>query len=208
MLDVSQAIGCLYRISMDLRNGPTTDRYAKSANIDTSFYEPYDLEYVRQKFPAARDFLVARLGKAISKRRQYFKYQERHAAKLAQFLDVQDTATVLSETTASTAGATEKLPLSTSSFTSDGLDVERRKSLASIASETSYATSAGNENRVRMPSMPKDAASGQPFECPYCHKIDSVSNTHAWMRHVYKDLQPYVCTFEQCTVSEETYENR
>lgn len=59
-----------------------------------------------------------------------------------------------------------------------------------------------------MPDMPGTAHNARPFECPYCHKIVTVTNTHAWMRHVYRDLQPYVCTFEQCATGEETYESR
>ena len=226
MLDIGQSIDCLYRFSMDLRKGNPTNRYAKSSSIDTSFYEPYDIEYVRQKFPSAEEFLVNRLGKSISKRRQYLRYRELHAAKLSQNpierdtsagdpelqeFNIPDTGTILSETTATTFedGAASDFDPNyalESDFNPSG--IRRRISMSSVATETTYATSAGNEGRARMPSMPEDALAGRPFECPYCHNIDSVSNTHAWMKHVYRDLQPYVCTFEGCVSSEETYESR
>ena len=226
MLDIGRAIDSMYRISMELGKGKPKNRYAKSSNIDISSYEPFDINYVRKKFPNAELFLVNRLGKAISKRRQYLKYRELHATKLSRGLpfrhmvgaenpdiqktQYQDTETILSETTATTfvegsAVGSEHSGIDNAHLGSGVL--RRMRSIASVATETSYATSAGNEGRVRMPSMPPEAATGV-FECPLCHKITSVSNTLSWMKHVYSDLQPYVCTFEQCNISDHTYESR
>ena len=226
MLDVGRAIDSIYRISTEFGRAKLKNRYDKSSNIDVSFYEPFDIDYVRQKFPNAELFLVNRLGKAISKRRQYLRYRELHATKLSgglpsgpivdtenpniQVTEHQDTATILSETTATTFVEGSEVGSEPSGIDNARLDsgVRRRvRYIASIATETSYATSAGNEGRVRMPSMPQEAATGA-FECPFCHKIISVSNTHSWMKHVYSDLQPYVCTFEQCNTSDHTYESR
>ncbi|MCJ1415194.1 hypothetical protein MMC32_001525 [Xylographa parallela] len=99
--EVLEIINCLYRLSMSVRNPTGTQRNVRSAHIDTSFYEPYVIEHVRQLFPQAKEYLIERLGKAVSRRRQYLKYWETHAAKLAQHLDENDAATALSETTAS-----------------------------------------------------------------------------------------------------------
>ena len=226
MLDIARAIDSIYRISAELGKGKPKNRYAKSSNIDISFYEPYDIDYVREKFPDAELFLVNRLGKAISKRRQYLRYRELHATKLSRGLpfrhmvdtenpDIEGTQyqqieTILSETTATTfvegsAVGSEHSGMDNAHLGSGVL--RRVRSIASVATETSYATSAGNEGRMRMPSMPPEAATGA-FECPLCHKITFVSNTHSWMKHVYSDLQPYVCTFEQCNTSDHTYESR
>ena len=208
--DVEQIITCLYRLSMTVRNPTPHDRYIKAGAIDTSFYEPFDIEHVRQKFPTAADFLVHRLGKAISRRRQYLKYRELHRAKLAhssQPLDLHEvilpaasvvTSTKLTETTASTF--IERTPTKEFKFT----DVASE----SGANQTSYATSTGSSSRVRMPSMPTDATNGQPFECPYCYMIDTVKDTRAWRTHVYRDLEPYVCTIEACATANEMYGSR
>ena len=74
--------------------------------------------------------------------------------------------------------------------------------------ETSYATSVSSEQLARMPSIPKEAKEYGLFECPYCHTIETVRDTHGWRKHVYGDLQPYVCTFDQCTTASEMYESR
>ncbi|MCJ1247688.1 hypothetical protein MMC30_004903 [Trapelia coarctata] len=192
LTEVSEVVNCLYRLSMSVRNPTGTRRYIKSAHIDTSFYEPWDLKYVEQKFPSAKVYLVERLGKAISRRRQYLKYRETHAAKIAQRLDGEGTATARSETTASAL-------LDQSSRLEDS---------RSVVSESSYATSTGSVQKPRMPSMPKEARAGLPFECPYCRTIEVVKDTHTWMKHVRKDLQPYMCTLEDCATPHEMYEGR
>jgi hypothetical protein len=58
-----------------------------------------------------------------------------------------------------------------------------------------------------MPSMPSEAADERPFECPICHTIEIVSDTYGWMKHVYRDLQPYVCTYRDCGSADETFES-
>ena len=52
---------------------------------------------------------------------------------------------------------------------------------------------------------------GQAFECPICRKIVQLEMnraTHAWMKHLFSDLQPYVCTLDECEDAEETFESR
>ena len=90
MLDIQRAVECLYQASIDLQKRKITSRYDKCTDINTSFFEPFDIEYVRQKFPSAPNFLIQRLGKAISRRRQWLKYRELHASKLAQILELHD----------------------------------------------------------------------------------------------------------------------
>ena len=53
LFEVSQVITSLYRLSMTVRKPTRNDRYAKlAANpaYGTSFFEPYDIDYVRNKF--------------------------------------------------------------------------------------------------------------------------------------------------------------
>ncbi|MCJ1387908.1 hypothetical protein MMC18_000751 [Xylographa bjoerkii] len=190
--EILEIINCLYRLSMSVRNPTGTQRYVKSAHIDTSFYEPYDVEHVRQLFPHAKEYLVERLGMAVSRRRQYLKYRETHAAKLARHLDGKDTATTLSETTAS-------------ALLVHGIVQEDAKS---VTSEVSGATSIGSVQKARMPSMPQAARDRQHFECPHCRTIECVLDSNSWIKHVYKDLQPYMCTYEKCKTPHEMYEGR
>lgn len=166
-LDIQQAIECLYRVSIGLQRQKTTNRYEKCSDIDTSFFEPFDIEYVKQKCPAAEDFLLQRLGKAISRRRRWLKYRELHAVKLAQFLNqpednIPSSASIYSETTATTfeipVATTEDQSITEDDLQSDHSDgmglppsfanpsgrfnldsLRRVPSVSTIATETTYA---------------------------------------------------------------------
>ncbi|KUJ19143.1 uncharacterized protein LY89DRAFT_478685 [Mollisia scopiformis] len=39
---------------------------------------------------------------------------------------------------------------------------------------------------------------GEPFQCPICYTEQVVKNKHAWKKHVFRDLKPYICTFQEC----------
>ena len=194
--DLSQNVTLLYRLSMTIRSGKWSNRYIKSASeptADTSYFEEYDIRYVQDKFPEAPKYLAERLGKANSRRRQYLKYRERHAAKLAYAIDENKDDVAPSETIASV------IPRDL---------ITSHKVVDDLQSETSYATSVGVGNSSRMPKMPKQGVDEQPFECPYCHTIEVVKNTHDWRKHVFRDLEAFVCTFPDCTTPNETYGSR
>ena len=188
---------------MTIRSSKWNNRYAKSSidpSADTSYFEEYDIRHIQEKFRDAPKYLIERLGKANSRRRQLFKYRERHAAKLAHAIDGDgdddDPNIAPSETMAS--AIYEDVVTS---------HIGRRE-VDDLQSETSYATSVGVGNSSKMPGLPKQAAEEQPFECPYCHTIEVVKNSHDWRKHVFKDLQAFVCTFPYCTTPNETYGSR
>lgn len=195
-LNISELITSLYRLSKSIRNPTVTKRRMKASRLDISAFEKYDIEHARQKFPSAPAYLTSRLGKANSRRRAWLSYNESHAVKLRQPLDASDT---LSETTATSFQSKKYLE----SRGEDTMDDS-----TSSMSETSYASSAGGFSTARMPSMPNEAKNEELFECPYCHAIECVKSSHAWKKHVYSDLQPYVCTFEACSLSTENYGSR
>ena len=186
---------------MTIRSSKWSNRYVISASdpsANASFYEGNDIGHVRDKFSKAPKYLAERLGKANSRRRQYFKYQERHSAKLTQAIneDEDDIDVARSETIA-TAFHEEEI-------TSNA----KYREIDDIQSETSYASSVDPSNSSRMPAMPKQAENEKHFECPYCHKIEIVKNTHEWRKHIFSDLQPFMCTFEDCATADETYGSR
>ena len=53
-----------------------------------------------------------------------------------------------------------------------------------------------------LPNPPVDLLSEQEFVCPYClQKMvigDDIVSTEDWKYHVFMDLEPYMCTFEDC----------
>ena len=52
--DVVAIINSLYRLSMTIRNAAPHDRLVKAASVDTTFYETWDIEHVKNKFPIAK----------------------------------------------------------------------------------------------------------------------------------------------------------
>ena len=211
--DISQAIDCLYRAAVQLSQRSTKDSFAKAADIDVSSYEFYDREYINEKYPDAERWLVNRIGRALLKRRQYVKYRELHAAKLAQPpLDApadgdgegegdgtaDDTKSVLSATTATTF--IEKPEYTPMNIKDDA---------ASIMSATTYSSMVAES--LRMPKAPDGALDGEPFLCSICHRMFQFTGgqaRHQWFRHVFRDLQPYVCTAQDCSAEDVTFESR
>ena len=166
----------------------------KSRIEDTKGFAPFDMKYARNKLPDADIAIIERLGLAITRKRGYLKYRERHHAKLAQGLDNTHDKPEMSETT-----ATE--------FQSKKIDFEETKS-DSCFSETSYAPSLVDGGTITIPLPPKESADGKPFECPYCFSVITISATRAWIKLVFKDLQSYICTFQPCSRSEKLYDSR
>ena len=214
--EISQVITSLYRLFMTVRKPTRDNRYTKlAANpaYGTSFFEPYDIDYVRNKFPTALAPIVDRLGKAILRRRQYLKYRQRHAGKLAYSTDEQKNIPAPSETIATSLHDPEPNPKENKALTmarsSGGWSHDQSVGTSpTFMTETSHATSIGRPGKIRMPKMPSEAAEGQVFECPLCHQFTTVLNIHQWRRHVYRDLQCYICTFEACTNPDQLSDKR
>ncbi|RSL73524.1 hypothetical protein CEP51_011725 [Fusarium floridanum] len=74
-----------------------------------------------------------------------------------------------------------------------------------FTSATSFVSSYGNDLGRRIPDLPDMTLEGvqlgyrEPIECPYCRTIQVLANRAEWRKHVFSDLQPYVCTFKDCT---------
>lgn len=179
----------LMRLSIAIRNPAPHDQFKASAHINISFFEPYDIQHVQGKFPSVRPELVVRLGGAISRRRQYLLYRKGHRARLSEGLDPEQ------EPLAAEGTVISSLPSGLKHNTAAPL-LEDDDNYDDLASGTSYSSSHNDFAKLRPPKMPKIAQDGQPFECPLCYRFTTVTNEHAWHKHVYQDLQPYVSVFE------------
>jgi hypothetical protein len=164
---------------MVIRNPAPHDQFLKSKDIDTSYYEEFDINHVQEKFPNAQEYLIARLGRAISRRRQYLKYHEMHHKKLAHGIDIDPSATqdahteiLLQSTIASS------LPTALKSV--DHIDLDGDSQSESGISNASSVTTTDNTTELHVPPLPKEARDGSPFECPLCFRIISIRKTHSW----------------------------
>jgi hypothetical protein len=193
---------CLMRLSLAIRNPAPHDQFKKSTQIDVTHFEVFDVDHVRGKFPRASGYLVLRLGKAISRRRQYLRYREEHRRKLEQGLAPQrhiQELTDPSQAAHTVLAPSEKIESTVAS--SIPLAIKASASAAALdeddyyedtLSQTSYASSNSNPSRLRPPALPEGGQGGEPFECPLCFRFTSVRQATAWHKHVYRDLQPYV----------------
>lgn len=77
-------ITCLYRFSVAIRNPASRDLFRKCSEIDISHFESFDLGHVTDKFLVSNTYkyLIERLAKANSRRRQLLKYYEMHHDKI------------------------------------------------------------------------------------------------------------------------------
>ncbi|KAI3316708.1 hypothetical protein HD806DRAFT_517004 [Xylariaceae sp. AK1471] len=204
--DIKDIIACLLRLSMSIRNPAPHDHFMSSNFTDTSHFEEFDISHVKSKFPGLDISLADRIGKAISHRRQYFKYREHHHQKLSWALDV-DTDMCDHDHQSTVASSIPKgMKTETAGQPAFARLNEDERSDTGVTA-TSFATSMTNSGRLKVPPLPKQADDG-PFECPYCFMIISVSTRIGWKKHVCADLRPYICLALNCLTPEKQYAHR
>lgn len=213
----------LLRLSITIRNPAPHDRFLRAKATSTKHNEPWDIQHARDKFPLADSGLAERLGKALSQRRQFFKYRESHHGRLAHGMgeiareeepgeiggdnddDDAKTQTVFSTIASSLPPHLRSIPDGHPEKESAVLDEDQTSETG--VSQTSFATSASTPDKLRIPKLPKDAADG-PFECQFCYMIISAPNSRAWKRHVHADLQPYICLWKDCSTPHQQFQRR
>jgi hypothetical protein len=82
--EIGHSISSLFRLTVGIQNLSSRDRMERIEKIDVSAYEPSDINHVKEKHRLGEDdnYLLERLGKANTKRRQLLKYNEKHHEKL------------------------------------------------------------------------------------------------------------------------------
>jgi hypothetical protein len=211
LTDISHVITCLYKFSIATQNPTPRDRLEKCSSIDVSYFEDFDIQHVVDKFPLATksDYLTQRLGKANTRRRQLLKYHERHHKKIAghriatysapdpdsgeiavtadegdpEHLEISvDTATVITGTVQTETTVSTYIPRTAESNTVD-IDLDEVDTQSEGAfSQTSYASSMGSTENLRVPDPPGEhALDGEPLQCPFCYSLVTIDNRLAWM---------------------------
>ncbi|KAI0968601.1 hypothetical protein F4678DRAFT_474357 [Xylaria arbuscula] len=200
-LDVTDIINCLLRMSITIRNPSRHDRFIDSQSTEMLHYEPFDVQHVRSKFSTLDAELSKRLGTAITRRRQYFKYREAHHGKLSYGLEGHDHLDIAPETIASSIPEhlkDKQGPVEPTIMKPDDGCSE------SGFSQTSYALTMVNDGQRQIPPLPEEASKG-PFQCPFCFMIVVITNKSLWKKHVYGDLRPYICLVKDCKTPDQEY---
>ncbi|KAH8704430.1 ankyrin repeat-containing domain protein [Phaeosphaeriaceae sp. PMI808] len=186
-----------------------------------------DLQPIRRKDDIPT-FLLERLSRAMTNRRRYFAYWRRHALKLSRVVPQKNPATSeeakLKTTETSPAkyfpGQDKLKNQSTQIYGPEtvisGTDISKYRSnlddLLDTETVISYATTAKDIDgkSADLPPPPADASSNPEFVCPYCG-ITCPSwqgKGKPWRAHILHDLQPYVCTFPDCSDGDRLYDSQ
>ncbi|KAI8716925.1 hypothetical protein NCS52_00987100 [Fusarium sp. LHS14.1] len=78
---------------------------------------------------------------------------------------------------------------------------------ASSYAETIMSYKDGNRS-VKIPPLPEQAKGGKSFPCVACGRLVTMTTNSQWKRHLYHDLQPYVCLDTSCQRSDSTFSSR
>ncbi|KAK1499250.1 hypothetical protein CTAM01_07171 [Colletotrichum tamarilloi] len=189
--EVSKRRSALWSLEKSIQTPDPWYASLSSELIDTSAYEAFDIQHVSTKFKGIEDYLAQRLGKALSRRRQYFKYRKVLHERLSQPVDDQayNITNIQQDTMASSiSDRSQKVSESTicydlSVFSSDEF--------------VPWETRANDPTSRPIPDLPEEAQDG-PFECQFCYMRVRTRDYHTWRQHVYDDLRPYSCLAKDC----------
>ncbi|KAL4739328.1 hypothetical protein BDV11DRAFT_170125, partial [Aspergillus similis] len=188
-----------------LRGRPSLKEFAAESarNLNYGFLDVLD---AGDRLLGSDDFLRDRLAKAITNRRRYFAYWRRHALKLSHVTD-ELSSTPQNFTTSVKPAEPVSEPLVTPPISGNLIPSPGPKTMVSgtdfsmynrelddqLDAETviSYATTAYDVDgkSPELPPPPPDVA-GKSEE------------------HIRQDLQPYVCTYEECPDADRMYASR
>ncbi|KAH7232666.1 hypothetical protein B0J15DRAFT_409016, partial [Fusarium solani] len=195
MLNLHSSINSLFSLSTLIRRRRPRGRLPKPDGFVLLENSP-DIKHVEDKFPKVRrtPWLAQRLGNAISQRRQMIQYRQSHRDRLAAVTPENNAEAAPSQISETVATTYEERAQSEAGGPRD------RRSM--FTSATSFISSYGNDLGRRIPDLPDmvledvQLGYGEPIECPYCRTIQVLANRAE--KHIFSDLQPYVCTFKDC----------
>jgi len=215
LIDIAHFITCLYKFSIATQNPTPRDRLEKCSKIDMSHYEVFDIQHLAEKFPAARehDYLIQRLGRANTKRRQLLKYYDQHHEKIAghgdtaaeahdQRDDASEANTANNASEANTATAATGMTRTDTTVSTyvprgdfeavdmDSIDTRSESGFSQSSdadsdfTQTSYASFTGGMGSLRVPDPPEGY--DVHLQCPYCFTLMVVENRLSWMYAISK----------------------
>lgn len=149
---------------------------------------------------------MERLGKAITKRREFLRYRSEHREKIGGSIrpsidlserheladargkvasnDAQiDTGASVAEIEPDSVSYGQIASTKVTTYAANSGDENFDMRSATSRSEASYVSSIPEENLYslrQIPEPPKESANGKPFECPYCFVILTIKNIKLW----------------------------
>lgn len=222
--DLEEIINCLIKLIPALQDPAPQDIYSGEASQNEA---NEDIKLVGKLFPKIAPSLATRLGFANWKRRQFLeklrrrthqkeparqslmgqKHEEYHR-DFSSGLDIlkSDYRAAFSShrvgTGASSYGA-GPASLSESIFSRPHFSARYS------ASSVSDVDPIGAWNQYEIPKPPVMLGSRHPFDCPYCGQEIlfgvQIASEDDWAHHIFMDLEPYQCTFDDCMRADKTF---
>ncbi|CAH0044981.1 unnamed protein product [Clonostachys solani] len=202
------SISNLFSLAMLIRRDRPKGRRLDSRRL-VSLDKTADITYVEDRFPKLRltPWLAQRLGEAISYRRESIRYRQTHRQKLQTMSDLsapnEDAQTLATTFKEVNWNGDQNQSLFQENSVESGNKSHENKSILSAG--TSHVSAEANTAELRVPDLSNMILDGirldygQHIECPYCRTVQKPLNRHEWKKHVFQDLEPYVCLFEDCS---------
>ncbi|TGJ82701.1 hypothetical protein E0Z10_g6057 [Xylaria hypoxylon] len=181
------------------------------------FYE--DVAPVRGtlNYPGIQDiqWFCQRLAKANTRRREQLQYWKTHPYDPNQIItsaNLVGDSVITQKEDSQSQGSTLKLP-NPHVLHEGPKSASSKQSISTVAlsdvhdtgtnvrPRTIYTpTAIGRDRAISIPGPPRTKDGEITFQCPYCGmKLGFKDMTRQlWKRHVFRDLRPYICTFEHC----------
>ena len=223
--DIEESVNCLLKLLPALQDPAPQDIYRKNASRDEA---NYDIEMAKKMFPKASHSLSTRLGFANWKRRQYIRELElRNRPPIlvsrpkpkgievphhdSGYFSKSDFTRYGRRIGFSSHQDNRSQGTSEEGLSSRPDSVFSRPNNFGGQSATSVADSDMQVRLVRyeVPKLPITLSVGESFGCRYCGQ-EIICGVHVnsdddWAHHVYMDLEPYLCTFDNCMRADKTF---
>jgi len=222
--DALEIIDCLLDLLPSLRDPADQDHFDTTASGEDA---AEDIKMAKILFPKAPIPLNERLGRANWKRRQNLKKvrqgsspseitksmrganQERKEATKAHKQHKTHAKTFAKYSRRAASRGTSDAGMS---ITSSNVEtIFSRTTFFDGHSVTSIAESE-EPHKIHLltpPMPPAPLIPGSYFSCPYCRLEisvgDEVTTDQDWVDHVYLDLEPYLCTFDNCIRADKVF---
>ncbi|KAH6880725.1 hypothetical protein B0T10DRAFT_411738, partial [Thelonectria olida] len=203
-LDIRSSITDLFRYSIFLRRRQPYGRETPTGRESRAPDASLDVRHTIDLFPKLKDrpWLADRIGNSIAQRREYIRFRQIHQQKLQA--DAVHLANAPGVDTASTKATTYN-ETEGSVFVPE--QIQATSSHSTRTNATSFLTVFNNDgtDEVGILDLERIIFKGVELrydefvECPLCRTIQKFRQNSDWRRHIFTDLQPYVCTFEGCS---------
>ncbi|KAE8416102.1 hypothetical protein BDV36DRAFT_297473 [Aspergillus pseudocaelatus] len=235
---VAACINKLYRLSFKIRNPAMRLGFSKAlkyraldpetgVDLIDQFRES-DQRHLEQLFASYRltsardlekDFLVQRLAKANTRRRQQFAYWKKRRGQFETMSRMEPIEEMAPDSFVQGPenGPNLDVPVVPTApsqpSTATHLDVSKVNldddSSVISSSTVVHMPDERNGDSLSIPPPPKHLWDGEEFECPYCFTLCPRKLLHqkAWQTHILRDLRPYLCTYEDCKDADQQYDS-